>query len=66
MTPDLVAISDAKSGSTNASQKYSAQATGATVDRRTETTTNRNVVTTRQDGVIYLGISDNGYSVRID
>ncbi|MDR5657707.1 MBL fold metallo-hydrolase [Halodesulfurarchaeum sp. HSR-GB] len=65
-TPDLVAISDAKAGSTNASQKYSAQATGATVFRRSGSTTSRSVVTTRQDGVIDLGIDDDGYRVRID
>lgn len=66
MTPDLVVISDAKAGSTNASQKYSRQATGATVSRRSGTTTSRNVVTTRQDGVIYFGIDDEEYRVRID
>lgn len=66
MTPDLVAISDAKAGSTNASQKYSAQATGTTVTRRSGTETSRNVVTTRQDGVIYIGIDDEESRVRID
>ncbi|RDZ34079.1 MULTISPECIES: ComEC/Rec2 family competence protein [unclassified Haloferax] len=66
MTPELVAISDAKAGSTNASQKYSAQATGIPVSRRSGTTTNRNVVTTRQDGVLDIGIDDEEYRVRID
>lgn len=64
--PDVVAISDAKAGATNASSKYSTYASGITVGRRNGGTTRRNVVTTRNDGVISIRIDDNSWSVRID
>lgn len=66
MSPDIVAISDAKAGTTNASSKYSYQANGCRVQRRNGPPTERNVVTTRDDGVIYIGVNTQGYNVRID
>lgn len=66
MSPDIVAISDAAAGSTNASSRYSNQASGATVERRNGGTTTRSAITTRNDGVLYFGINEDGYNVVID
>ncbi|SFC23975.1 competence protein ComEC [Halobiforma haloterrestris] len=67
ITPEIVAISDADGTEYSASQKYSHQATGKTVEHREGDSTVRNVVTTRKDGAIYLGVnSSSDYQVTIE
>jgi competence protein ComEC len=66
ITPDIVAISDAAAGSTNASSRYSSKATGITVERRNGNPTTRSTITTRKDGVLYFGIDETEYKAIID
>lgn len=67
ITPEIVAISDAGGTEYSASQKYSHQATGKTVEHREGDSTVRNVVTTRKDGAIYVGVnSSSDYQVTIE
>lgn len=66
MSPDIVAISDAAAGSTNASSQYSSQAGGAIVEHRNGGKSTRSAITTRNDGVLYFGVDKGSYSVRID
>lgn len=67
ITPEIVAISDAGGTEYSASQKYSHQATGKTVEHREGDSAVRNVVTTRKDGAIYIGVnSNNDYQVTIE
>jgi competence protein ComEC len=67
ISPDIVAISDAGGTENSAADKYSDQATGKSVERRNGDNKRKNRITTYSDGVLYLGVDEDGsYSVIID
>lgn len=67
ITPDIVAISDAAGVDSNASSQYSNQASGKRVERRNNGYATRFSITTRNDGVLYFGVNEDGsYTTIID
>jgi competence protein ComEC len=67
ITPDIVAISDAAGVDSSASSQYSDQASGKVVKTRDDDYKTRYSITTRNDGVLYFGVDEDGsYKTIID
>ncbi|MGQ3331248.1 ComEC/Rec2 family competence protein [Halorubrum sp. FL23] len=67
ISPDIVAISDAAGVDSSASSQYSDQTSGKIVEKRDGNYKTRYSITTRNDGVLYFGIDDDGsYKTIID
>lgn len=65
-TPDVVIVSDDKYSDTSVTNKYNFQAKGVWVKSiSNRNSTERYVLTTRNDGAIYIGIDDNGKEITI-
>lgn len=67
ISPDIVAISDAAGVDSSASSEYSDQASGKVVQTRDDEYKTRYSITTRNDGVLYFGVDEEGtYKTVID
>ena len=66
-TPDVVIVSDGKYSDTSVTDRYRYYTEGVCVKSRSNgNLTARYVLTTRNDGAIYIGIDDNGKEITID